>query len=248
MDSDIVIRTEGLRKVYHMGEVEVKALGSISLEIRKGEFTAIAGPSGSGKTTFLNFISGLDKPTSGSVYLGGKPIEDMSGRELSRFRRDHVGFIFQSYNLIPVLNVEENIEYVMLLQHVSADERKQRVHNILTDVGLEDKNKSMPSQLSGGQQQRVAIARAMVTNPDIILADEPTANLDSHTGSALLDLMKKLNEDKNMTFLFSTHDKMIMEKSNRLIVFKDGNMEQDNVKKAVTTNTNTNNENENIQQ
>ncbi len=222
-----VIITEDLIKTYHTGEVDVHALNSVNLNIKHGEFTAIAGPSGSGKTTLLNLISGLDKPTSGKAFLAGKPVSDMSGSELSDFRRDHIGFIFQSYNLIPVLTVSENIEYVMLLQGVSSEERRKRVAEILKLVGLEGMEKRRPTQLSGGQQQRVAIARAMVSQPSIILADEPTANIDSETGSNLLDMMRKLNEDRGMTFVFSSHEKMIMEKSKRLIILKDGRIDSD---------------------
>ncbi len=225
-DRDVII-TEDLVKTYHTGEVDVHALNSVNLNIKHGEFTAIAGPSGSGKTTLLNLISGLDKPTSGRAFLAGKPVSDMSGSELSDFRRDHIGFIFQSYNLIPVLTVSENIEYVMLLQGVSSEERRKRVAEILKLVGLEGMEKRRPTQLSGGQQQRVAIARAMVSQPSIILADEPTANIDSETGSALLDMMRKLNEDRGMTFVFSSHEKMIMEKSKRLIILKDGRIDSD---------------------
>ncbi|MEC4685125.1 MAG: ABC transporter ATP-binding protein [Nitrospirota bacterium] len=222
-----VIRVENVSRTYRSGEVEVRALKSLSLSIKRGEFTAIAGPSGSGKTTLLNIIGGLDTPSSGRVILSGRPINEMSGNELSDFRRDHIGFIFQSYNLIPVLTVKENVEYVMLLQGVSEQERSQRVKAILREVGLEGMDKRLPIQLSGGQQQRVAVARAMVSRPDIILADEPTANLDSATGAALLDMMSNLNEKSGMTFIFSTHDRMIMEKSRRLIMLKDGQIESD---------------------
>jgi len=222
-----LIRAINLSKTYRSGEVVVEALKDINLTIKRGEFTAIAGPSGSGKTTLLFLLSGLDKPTSGSVILAGRRISEMSGKELSDFRRDHIGFIFQSYNLIPVLTVRENIEYVMLLQGVPASERRRRVDEILEEVGLGGMQDRKPSQLSGGQQQRVAVARAMVSEPDIILADEPTANLDSHTGSALLDMMRRLNETRGMTFIFSTHDKMIMERAKRLILLKDGRINDD---------------------
>jgi len=222
-----LIQTEGLTKVYSDGGVEVHALRGIDLTIRSGEFTAIVGPSGSGKTTLLNIISGLDKPTAGKVWLDGKLISAMSGAELSDFRRDHIGFIFQAYNLIPVLKVEENIEYIMLLQRIARDERHRRVHEILRSVDLEGFAHRFPSRLSGGQQQRVAIARAMVSRPLMILADEPTANLDSQTGAALLDMMRRLNEEKGMTFIFSTHDLMIVEKARRVIVVKDGFIDSD---------------------
>jgi len=225
-----LIRIDKVSKTYRTGEVTVEALKEVSLTIARGEFTAIAGPSGSGKTTVLNIISGLDKPDSGAVELGGRAISAMSGSELSDFRRDHIGFIFQSYNLIPVLTVEENIEYVMLLQGVPKKERNERVAKILAEVGLEGMQKRLPIHLSGGQQQRVAVARAMVSKPDIILADEPTANLDSKTGHDLLDMMKELNEKHGVTFLFSTHDRMIMEHARRLITLRDGAVVSDEVR------------------
>jgi len=217
-----LIQTENLMKTYQDIEVKVPALRGINLTIHTGEFTSIVGPSGSGKTTLLNIISGLDRPSAGEVWLDGKSISDMSGAELSDFRRDHIGFIFQAYNLIPVLKVEENIEYIMLLQGVPKEERHRRVHEILRDVGLEEYAHRYPNRLSGGQQQRVAIARAMVSQPLMILADEPTANLDSKTGADLLDMMRHLNEQHGMTFIFSTHDRMIVDKARRVIVIRDG--------------------------
>jgi len=227
-----VIRMENVSRVYRSGEIEVNALKAVDLIIERGEFTALAGPSGSGKTTLLNIVSGLDAPTSGTAYLAGQAISTMSGNQLSDFRRDHIGFIFQSYNLIPVLSVKENIEYIMLLQGVPARERNRRVSGILAEVGLQGMENRRPLQLSGGQQQRVAIARAMVSEPDIILADEPTANLDSKTGMELLDMMRRLNGEKGMTFVFSTHDNLIMEKSRRLITLKDGRIESDDIRQG----------------
>lgn len=228
MNSDNhVIAAEGVTKVYSENGVPVHAIRGIDLEISSGEFTAIVGPSGSGKTTFLNIISGLDTLTEGKVWLSGRLISEMSGRELSDFRRDNIGFIFQAYNLIPVLTVEENIEYIMLLQGVPKKERRRRVVDILKDVDLEGFEDRMPPKLSGGQQQRVAIARAMVSQPAIILADEPTANLDSETGANLLDMMRELNERTGMTFVFSTHDTMIMERARRLVRLRDGRVESD---------------------
>lgn len=224
---DDVILVENLSKVYKSGDVAVHALREINLSIKRGEFTAVAGPSGSGKTTLLNIVSGLDSPTSGRAILAGRPITEMSGTELSDYRRDHIGFIFQSYNLIPVLSVGENIEYIMLLQGVPHKRRMERIMDILDVVGLSGMQDRLPSQLSGGQQQRVAVARAMVSEPDIILADEPTANLDSATGAGLLDMMRRLNEERSMTFIFSTHDNMIMERASRLIRLKDGAIESD---------------------
>ena len=225
-----VIRTEALSKVYREGEVEVRALREVSLGIERGEFMAIAGPSGSGKSTLLNLMGGLDRPSSGSVALAGRSIGAMSGNELSDFRRDRVGFIFQSFNLIPVLTAIENVEYVMLLQGVEASERRRRANEILAEVGLEGLEGRRPLQLSGGQQQRVAVARAIVSRPDIILADEPTANLDSAAGSALLDLMRGLNRSRGTTFVFSSHDHMIMDRARRLMVLKDGRIDRDEVR------------------
>ncbi len=222
-----VIRTEAVSKVYGSGEVEVGALKDVSLRIVRGEFSAIAGPSGSGKTTLLNVVSGLDKPTSGSVFLAGRRISELNGRELSDFRRDHIGFVFQSYNLIPVLTARENIEYVMLLQGVPGVERRRRVSEVLKALGLEAMENRRPTQLSGGQQQRVAVARAIAARPDLILADEPTANLDSTTGSALIDMMRELNEKMGVTFLFSSHDQMIMDRARRLLILKDGQIDRD---------------------
>jgi putative ABC transport system ATP-binding protein len=211
-------------------ETMVKAVDRVSIAIERGEFTAIVGPSGSGKTTLLHLLGGLDNPTSGSVELSGTNIADMSGATLSDFRRDHIGFIFQSYNLIPVFSAEENIEYIMLLQGVDASERKRRVADMLQQIGLEGLGNRRPNKLSGGQQQRVAIARAMVSRPQIILADEPTANLDSKNGIALLDLMKELNQQSKMTFVFSTHDEKIMSRASRLIHMHDGEIELDELR------------------
>ena len=223
----IVIETQNLCRTFGEGDTLVHALQDANLTIKKGEFTAIIGPSGSGKSTLLQLMGGLDKPTSGNVILDGTNISQMSGTQLSDFRRDHIGFIFQSYNLIPVLSAKENIEYIMLLQNISSQERDRRVNEILEEVGLSGLHNRRPAQLSGGQQQRVAVARAMVSNPSIILADEPSANLDSKTGAALLSMMKKLNEQENMTFVFSTHDPMIMERARRIITLVDGRIVDD---------------------
>ena len=225
-----IIVTKSLKKIYSDGAIPVEAVRGIDLNIAAGEFSAIVGPSGSGKTTFLNLISGLDRPTEGEVYLNGRLLSELSGKDLSDFRRDHIGFIFQAYNLIPVLTVEENIEYVMLLKGISRDERHQRVIDILEQVGLSGFEDRRPPLLSGGQQQRVAIARAMVSRPSLILADEPTANLDSETGEELLEIMLSLNKNTGMTFLFSTHDKMVMEKAKRIIILKDGKIAADEKK------------------
>jgi putative ABC transport system ATP-binding protein len=227
VNADDLIVTKSLTKVYHDNGVPVDAVRGIDLTVKRGEFTAIVGPSGSGKTTFLNLISGLDQPTEGRVWLAGKELSAMSGRELSDFRRDHIGFIFQAYNLIPVLTVEENVEYIMLLQGVGKEERHQRVEEILAELGLAGFAHRLPTKLSGGQQQRVAVARAMVSRPSLILADEPTANLDSTTGAELLDMMRDLNKKSGITFLFSTHDRDIMQRAKRLVTLKDGLIDSD---------------------
>jgi putative ABC transport system ATP-binding protein len=224
---EAVIVTENLTKDYRADGLVVPAVRGIDLAVRAGEFTAIVGPSGSGKTTFLNLISGLDSPTGGRIWLKDKLLSEMSGNELSDFRRDHIGFIFQAYNLIPVLTVRENIEYIMLLQGVPEEERKERVRKILKEIGMEGFEGRFPPKISGGQQQRVAIARAMVSRPEMILADEPTANLDSETGSELLDMMRTLNRQTGMTFLFSTHDRMVMERADRVIMLHDGRIAKD---------------------
>ena len=225
--ADNIIVTEGVTKEYSDHGVPVEALRGVDLSILKGEFTAIVGPSGSGKTTFLNVISGLDSVTEGQVWLNNKLLSSMSGKELSDFRRDNIGFIFQAYNLIPVLTVEENVEYIMLLQGVPRQERHARVERILDELGLKGFANRLPTKLSGGQQQRVAVARAIVSRPALVLADEPTANLDSKTGIELIDMMRTLNETGGTTFVFSTHDTKIMERARRLVVLKDGQIEKD---------------------
>lgn len=222
-----LIVTENLKKTYFSGGVPVKAVRGIDLTIHSREFSAIVGPSGSGKTTLLNLISGLDKATEGEIHFKGRKLSDMKSSELSDLRRDHIGFIFQAYNLIPVLTVEENIEYIMLLQGISKEERHQRVIEILKEIHLDGFEDRKPPQISGGQQQRVAVARAMVSKPSLILADEPTANLDSKTGESLLDMMRKMNETTGMTFVFSTHDPMVMKKAQRLITIKDGRISEE---------------------
>jgi len=222
-----VIETKDLYRSFGSDETQVIALDHVSIEIEQGEFTAIIGPSGSGKTTLLHLMGGLDEPDSGYVTLSDTNIAQMSGNELSDFRRDHIGFIFQAYNLIPVLTAKENIEYIMLLQGIDPSERRKRVNEMLALVALEGLGDRRPAQLSGGQQQRVAVARAMASNPDIILADEPTANLDSKTGVSLLEVMRELNKTRNMTFVFSTHDEKIMERATRLIHLSDGKIQED---------------------
>jgi putative ABC transport system ATP-binding protein len=227
---ETVIVAHKIFKVFGEGETEIQALRNVDLDIKRGDFAAIVGPSGSGKTTLLNILCGLDNVSSGEIKVSGRSLQEMSGSELAQFRREHIGLVFQAYNLIPVLTVLENIEYVMLLQHVPAAERKERVHTFLAALGLEGKENRFPAELSGGQQQRVAIARAMVSKPDIILADEPTANLDSETGGQLLEMMRKFNEELKMTFVFSTHDPQIMERAKRLITLTDGRIVSDELK------------------
>jgi len=229
-DNNSVIETKGVVKEYNDNGITVRAVRGVDLAIKKGEFSAIVGPSGSGKTTFLNIISGLDDVTRGEVWLNGRLISEMSGRELSDFRRDNIGFIFQAYNLIPVLTVGENIEYIMLLQGVSREERHKKVTEVLKNVDLEGMIDRLPTKLSGGQKQRVAVARAIVSRPAIVLADEPTANLDSETAVGLIRMMRKLNEEAGITFVFSTHDNRVMERARRLIVLKDGQIESDEIK------------------
>jgi putative ABC transport system ATP-binding protein len=225
-----IVECIDLIKSYRQGEIEVHALRDVSLVIEKGEFTAVAGPSGSGKTTLLNLVGGLDASDGGSIVVDGNAFDQMSPSRLANLRLHKIGFVFQAYNLIPVLSAVENVEFVMLLQGVSARERRQRAKAILDDVGLADKYDRRPSELSGGQQQRVAVARAIVSNPSIVLADEPTANLDSETGNGLLEMMKRMNEEKNVTFIFSTHDKMVMDYARRLVLLRDGRLADDRIK------------------
>jgi putative ABC transport system ATP-binding protein len=225
-----IVECIDVNKTYRQGQIEVAALKDLSLTIEKGEFVAVAGPSGSGKTTLLNLVGGLDLADSGSIVVDGKAFDQMSQSQLAKLRLFNVGFVFQSYNLIPVLSAAENVEFVMLLQGIPAPERRERAKAILDEVGLDGKYDRRPSQLSGGQQQRVAVARAIVSNPSIVLADEPTANLDSKTGTGLLDMMKKMNTEKNVTFIFSTHDSMVMDYARRLILLHDGQLEEDRVK------------------
>ncbi len=225
-----IVECIDVNKSYRQGQIDVHALRNISLVIEKGEFTAVAGPSGSGKTTLLNLVGGLDASDVGSIVVDGNAFDQMSQSRLAHLRLHKIGFVFQAYNLIPVLSAAENVEFVMLLQGVSAHERQQRAKAILDDVGLAGKHDRRPAELSGGQQQRVAVARAIVSNPSIVLADEPTANLDSETGNGLLEMMKKMNAEKNVTFIFSTHDNMVMDYARRLILLRDGSLAEDRVK------------------
>jgi len=225
-----IVECIDVSKTYHQGQIEIDALKNIDLAITKGEFVAVAGPSGSGKTTLLNLVGGLDRVDGGSIVVDGQAFDQMSQSQLANLRLHKVGFVFQAYNLVPVLSAAENVEFVMLLQGISAAERRARAEAILNDVGLEGKYDRRPAELSGGQQQRVAVARAIVSNPSIVLADEPTANLDSQTGNGLLDMMKQMNQQKNVTFIFSTHDQMVMDYARRLILIRDGSIEDDQMK------------------
>jgi putative ABC transport system ATP-binding protein len=225
-----LVEIEDVRKIYRQGRVEIQALGGVTLSIDRGGFVALAGPSGSGKTTMLNIIGGLDRPDQGRVTVDENDFSQMSQSELADLRLRDIGFVFQSYNLIPVLSAEENVEFVMLLQGVDPDERRKRARRILEEVGLGDQFRRRPAELSGGQQQRVAVARAIVADPAIVLADEPTANLDSKTGQGLLDMMRTMNREKNVTFIFSTHDDMVMDYARRLVHIRDGRVADDVVK------------------
>ena len=216
------IEIHNLTKIYQEGAEAVKALDDINLTINQGEFTAIVGPSGSGKTTLLNMIGGLDTPTSGRVVVEGIEVTRLSDNDLINFRRDNVGFVFQAYNLIPVLTAKENVTFIMDLQGVPTQKSSVRAIELLKNVGLGDRIHTRPNKLSGGQQQRVAVARALASKPKYILADEPTANLDGKSAETLLDIMEKLNEEENITFIFSTHDTRVMQKARRIITLEDG--------------------------
>jgi putative ABC transport system ATP-binding protein len=225
-----IIKIKDLYKIYNSSEIEVKAVNGITMDIEEGEFTAIVGPSGSGKTTFLNMLGGLDKPTSGDVKIAGVSIWELSNRKLIDFRLKNIGFVFQAYNLIPVLTAKENIEFIMHLQGQDKHKRDARVRELLEAVGLENRGQSRPSKLSGGQQQRVAVARALASKPKFVLADEPTANLDSKSTSNLLDMMERLNRNENITFIFSTHDARVVKKARRVITLDDGKIISDETK------------------
>ena len=227
-----IVELENVTKLYRQGAVDVAALRGLNLAVEKGEFTTLCGPSGSGKTTALNLIGALDMPTSGRVYVEGRNLDTLSRRTLSHLRRDRIGFVFQSYNLIPVLTAYENAEMVLALQGVEASERRARVMQLLAEVGLEGMEQRRPDELSGGQQQRVAIARAIAPDPAVVLADEPTANVDSETADMLLELMERLNRERGVTFIFSTHDPRVMERARRVIRIVDGRVEHDEERAA----------------
>lgn len=222
-----IIKTRNITKVYQETKVPVNALNGVDLDISEGEFTAIVGPSGSGKSTLLNIIGGLDTPTSGTVEIDGVDMASLGKGKLIDFRLHHIGFVFQSYNLIPVLTAKENVEFIMLLQKIDKKSREQRVIQLLKSVGLEDKINSRPTELSGGQQQRVAVARALASKPKFILADEPTANLDSKSSTNLLDIMAQMNREEKATFIFSTHDHRVIDRARRIITLEDGKIISD---------------------
>jgi putative ABC transport system ATP-binding protein len=227
MENSPIIRIENLVKRLPLGKAEFTALKNISIDFKKGEFTGLVGPSGSGKTTLLNIIGSLDSPTEGDVIVLGKSIGSLSHKQSAILRNRHIGFIFQTFNLLPVYTVYENVEFALLLQNLSGSERKKSVMDALEWVGLTDKVKSRPSMLSGGECQRVAIARSMVKRPEIVLADEPTANLDSQNSHNILQTMKKLNRELNTTFIFATHDEKVMQYLNRIIRMEDGKVVND---------------------
>jgi len=222
-----LIELINLEKIYNTTSVPVHAVNNVNLTIEKEEFTAIVGPSGSGKTTLLNLIGGLDKPTKGSILIEGEEIVNLKSGKLIDYRLHHIGFVFQAYNLIPVFTAKENVEFIMLLQGVTKAKRDKRTIELLETVGLGDRINSRPSQLSGGQQQRVAVARALASRPNFVLADEPTANLDSTSAEALLDLMEELNKKYQMTFIFSTHDARVIKRARRVVTLEDGAVKSD---------------------
>jgi putative ABC transport system ATP-binding protein len=225
-----MIETKNLSKIYNPGKFEVKAVNDVNSLFKEGEFTSVVGPSGSGKTTFLNCIGGLDNPTSGDVYIAGENITRLSGGDIIQYRLKNIGFVFQSYNLIPVLSAKENIEMIMLLQGIDEKSRNERTDELLNQVDLYEMKDRRPSELSGGQQQRVAVARALASKPKFILADEPTANLDTASTSNLLDIMSKLNENEKITFIFSTHDQRVINRARRVITLEDGKIVSDTKK------------------
>ena len=222
-----MIETEELKKIYKQGSLKVKAVDNVNLKISDGEFTAIVGPSGSGKTTLLNCIGGLDNPTSGKVIIDGELISSYSSNQMIKFRLNNIGFVFQSYNLIPVLTAKENIEMVMLMQGYNKQDMEKRSSDLLNEVGMGDMSNRRPAELSGGQQQRVAVARSLASKPRFILADEPTANLDSKSTAKLLDIMSRLNKQENITFIFSTHDQRVIDRARRVVTLEDGKIIKD---------------------
>lgn len=227
MENEAVIDAHNICKVYNANSIPVYAVNNVHLHLNRGEFTALVGPSGSGKTTLLNLIGGLDKPDTGRITINQTDITQLRPSELIKFRLYNIGFVFQSFNLIPVLTAEENVELIMHLQHVKNDDRELRIKQLFAEIQLSDKRKSRPAELSGGQQQRVAVARALASKPQFVLADEPTANLDSKSAANLLDIMARLNRDEQMTFLFSTHDQRVIDRARRVITLVDGRIVSD---------------------
>ena len=232
--SEWAVELREVNKTYRTGPIEVPALRGVSLQIASGEFTAAAGPSGSGKTTLLNLMGGLDRADSGEIWVAGKNLQLLSSGDLALLRLERIGFVFQTYNLLPVLTALENAEFTLLLQGMPARERREKVEKLFSEIGLDGLENRRPAELSGGQQQRVAVARAMVTEPALILADEPTANLDSATAIALLDVMEHLNRKTGTTFVFSTHDPQVMERAHRLIRLRDGQIAGDETRDGQT--------------
>jgi putative ABC transport system ATP-binding protein len=231
-----LIKLDEVTKIYNGSAVPVKAVDEVNLQIEKGEFTAIVGPSGSGKTTMLNLIGGLDQPTSGKIIVDGTDISTYKPDALINFRLHHIGFVFQAYNLIPVFTAKENVEFIMLLQNIPKSEREKKAIDFLTSVGLGDRIDNTPAELSGGQQQRVAVARALASTPSFVLADEPTANLDSVSAESLLDLMEDLNHKHDMTFVFSTHDQKVINRAHRIVTLEDGKIKSDELNPVHTKN------------
>ena len=225
--TEVAVRTEDLWKIYPQEPEAVEAVRGVTLEIHEGDFMAMAGPSGSGKTTLLNMLGGLTRPTRGRIWVGDQEITEFTDKELARLRLESIGFVFQAFNLLPVLSALENAEFSLLLRGVPAEERHRRVRELFQEIGLEGLEDRKPGRLSGGQQQRVAVARAVVGQPTLVLADEPTANLDSHTSDALLDVMERLNREHRTTFLFSTHDPRVMERARRRVRLVDGQVTSD---------------------
>lgn len=229
MSSEVVIRAEALVKIYRTDAVETLALRGVDLSIHKGEFTAVAGPSGSGKSTLLHLLGGLDRPTSGEVFLEGKALSKLHPEELARLRLERIGFVFQAHNLIPVLTVLENVTFALELRGVPARERERRAREVLAELGIEKYAQHFPHRLSGGEQQRVAVARAVVGDPAVVLADEPTASLDGENSRALIDLMRRLNETRGTTFFFATHDARLLDRVKRLLILEDGRIVSERV-------------------
>jgi len=225
--TDSVIDAHNITKTYNPKTIPVVAVNNVHLHLVRGEFTALVGPSGSGKTTLLNLIGGLDRPDTGNILIHGKDITKLSANQLIDFRLKNIGFVFQAFNLIPVLSARENVELIMQLQETDRTKIEDRIDILFRQIGLEDKLDSRPAQLSGGQQQRVAVARALASRPQVVLADEPTANLDSKSASNLLDIMARLNKEENMTFIFSTHDQRVIDRARRVITLVDGKIFSD---------------------